>query len=111
MNNYETGVERGSGNVFADLGLPNPEERRAKSFIAMHITRLIDREHLTQTQAAERVGVSQPDISNILRGRLRGFTLERLISCLNRLDQDVEITIRPKDPHRSQGQVLVACEE
>ncbi|HEY3412358.1 MAG TPA: helix-turn-helix transcriptional regulator [Armatimonadota bacterium] len=88
----------GSGNVFADLGLPEPEERLAKARVAYRIHEVIASLGLTQAQAARRTGLTQPNVSDITRGRLKGFTLERLFQCLNALDQDVEIVIRPKKP-------------
>ena len=88
-------VFHGSGNVFNDLGLPGPELRFVKAFISIYIEGIIDENHWTQAEAAKRMGLAQPDVSNILRGRLKGFTLDRLFACLNALDQDVEIKIRP----------------
>lgn len=88
----------GCGNVFADLGLPEPEERLAKARVAYRIHEVIVSSGLTQAQAARRTGLTQPNISDITRGKLKGFTLDRLFQCLNALDQDVEIVIRPKQP-------------
>jgi len=85
-------VTEGSGNVFADLGLSNPLERQAKADIAIHIEFLIKKAGWTQAQAAKRMGINQPDVSDIVRGRLTGFTLDRLFDCLNRLDQYVRAT-------------------
>jgi len=92
----DTSVFIGSGNVFADLGLPNPEERQVKARLAMAISDAIDARGITQTAAAALVGLKQPDISNILRGRLREYSVERLLRVLNALDQDVTIIVRPK---------------
>ncbi len=92
----ETAVFVGSDNVFADLGLPNPEERQAKAMVALHIEQLIQESRLTQSAAAQRMSLTQPDVSLIVRGRLKGFTLERLLQALLSLDQDVDIVIRPK---------------
>jgi predicted XRE-type DNA-binding protein len=102
-------VHAGSGNVFADLDLSDAEEFQAKAMVSVHIERLIEQNGWTQVQAARRMGLKQPDVSNILRGRLRGFTLDRLFACLNALDQDVEITIRPRRSARAQ--VSVASDE
>ena len=88
-------VITGSGNVFADLGLPDPEGRNAKAEIAICIEQLIDSRNLTQSEAAKIMGITQPEVSNLVRGRLRGFTLDRLINCLNAFDQCVDINIRP----------------
>ena len=88
----------GSGNVFDDLGLLEPENRLAKARVAHRIYEVIASSGLTQAQAAIRTKITQPNISDITRGKLKGFTLERLFQCLNALDQDVEIVIRPKQP-------------
>jgi predicted XRE-type DNA-binding protein len=105
--NGKTKVEFGSGNVFADLGLPNPQERLTKSMLASQIAELIEERGLTQTQAAIRLGIDQPKISNMLRGRLRGFSTERLMTFLNALDCDVIITIRPAAKnHRASVRVI-----
>lgn len=88
-------IERGSGNVFADIGIPNPELHLAKARLAMVIGRIIKERGLTQAEAGEIMGLQQSDVSDILRGVLRGFSLDRLVRCLNALDQDVTITVRP----------------
>lgn len=92
----DTSIFVGNGNVFADLGLPNPEERLVKARLAMAISDAIEGRCITQTAAAALVGLKQPDISNILHGRLREYSVERLMRVLNGLDQDVTITVRPK---------------
>ena len=76
-----------SGNVFADLGLPNPEELLAKAELAHKITVLIQQRGLTQAQAAKLLGVDQPKISSLIRGPLTGFSIERLMRFLLRLGQ------------------------
>jgi predicted XRE-type DNA-binding protein len=91
----ESKVTIGSGNVFADLGLSNPEVRLLKAQLTYQISTLITAAGLTQSQAAKKLGVDQPKISALLRGRLAGFSIERLLRFLNQLGQDVEITIRP----------------
>jgi predicted XRE-type DNA-binding protein len=99
--------EVGSGNVFADLGLPNPQERLTKAILATQISNLIEEYGLTQRQAAARLGIDQPKISYILNGRLRGFSTDRLMSFLNALDRDVIITIQPaKKNHPASVRVL-----
>jgi predicted XRE-type DNA-binding protein len=97
-----------SGNVFADLGLEQAEVHLAKAHIAAEISRLIGERKLTQSQAAELLGVDQPKISALVRGRLSGFTLERLLRFLTDLDCDVEITVRPAKK-KGQGQIAVAA--
>jgi predicted XRE-type DNA-binding protein len=85
----------GSGNVFADLGLPNADERLAKAKLAHQIYTLITSAGWTQSQAAKKLGIDQPKVSALLRGRLAGFSIERLFHFLNQLGQDIRITIRP----------------
>ncbi len=83
------------GNVFEDLGLENPEEELARAQACLRIYTLIQERGLTQRRAAEIMGLAQPDVSNIIRGRTERFSLERLLRCLNDLGQDVVITIQP----------------
>ena len=91
-----------SGNVFHDLGLPNPEEALAKAEIASKIHDLIKEKKLTQAKAAKILEISQPKVSLLLRGYLTDFSLERLLRFLNDLGQDVYISIVPSS-HRSHG--------
>lgn len=84
-----------SGNVFADLGLPNPEESLLKAELAIQINRLIASNQLTQVEAAKLLGLDQPKISALNRGLLKGFSVERLFKLLAMLNQDIEIIIRP----------------
>jgi predicted XRE-type DNA-binding protein len=95
----------GSGNVFRDLGLPNSDEALAKAKLAMEICSLIEKTGLTQAQAAKQLHIDQPKISALMRGRLAGFSVERLFRFLNELGQNVEIKIRPA--HHSVGEVRV----
>ena len=88
-------VERGSGNVFADLGLPNPELALAKSKLVQQLRGVIAERKLTQAKAAAVLGLDQPKVSALLRGRTDGFTLDRLFRLLTALDQRVEITVKP----------------
>jgi predicted XRE-type DNA-binding protein len=101
-------VEESSGNVFADLGLSDPEERLAKADLAIAISREIQSRGLTQAEAAELLGVAQPDVSNLMRGRLSGYSIERLTRLLNALGQDVEIRIRPAGKGEQRGHLRVA---
>jgi predicted XRE-type DNA-binding protein len=98
---------RGTGNVFADLGLPRPEERLAKASLALEIERVIRKRGLSQAAAAEALGIDQPKVSALRNGRLNGFSVERLIRFLNALDRDVEIVIKPKPRSRRRGQLRV----
>lgn len=98
----------GSGNVFADLGLPNPEETLAKAELAHKITVLLRDRGLTQVQAAKLLGIDQPKVSALIRGRLSGFSLERLMRFLLLLGQDIKITVHASPRSRSRARVLVA---
>jgi predicted XRE-type DNA-binding protein len=93
--NDEPIVERSSGNVFADLGYPNPEAALAKSRLTRVIADILKQRSLTQTQAAELLGIDQPKISRLIRGQFREFSLERLIQLLGALDRQVDIVVRP----------------
>src|SRR5258708_7708589 len=90
-------IEEGSGNVFADIGMPNPEEALVKAKLSIAIEQIIEDRHLTQAQAAQLLGIDQPKVSALMRGRLDGFSVERLFRFLNKLDRDVEIVIRPRE--------------
>ena len=89
-------VTKGSGNVFRDLGLPDADLLQAKADLVHQISALIEARRLTQMQAADVLGVTQPKISALLHGRLDGFSMDRLVRFLNLLDQDVKISVRPK---------------
>jgi len=91
------GIEyhEGSENIFADIGVPNPEEALAKAKIAMKIHDIIKKKKLTQAKAARILKISQPKVSLLLRGRLTDFSLERLLRFLNDLGQNVRISITP----------------
>jgi predicted XRE-type DNA-binding protein len=93
-------VEVGSGNVFADLGLPDAEDMLLKSTIVVELRRLIKERSLTQTASAKLMGISQADLSHILRGHFRGYSEAKLMRLLTAFGQDVEITTRP---HRKAG--------
>jgi predicted XRE-type DNA-binding protein len=89
-------VTKGSGNVFRDLGLADADLLQAKADLVHQISTIIEERGLTQVQAAEVLGVTQPKISALLHGRLEGFSMDRLVRFLNALDQDVKISVRPK---------------
>jgi predicted XRE-type DNA-binding protein len=86
-------VETGSGNVFADLGLPNPEERLAKTQLVHRISEIIKERKLTQTKAGEILGIDQTKVSKLIRGRLSEFSTSTLMEYLTHLDQDIEIVV------------------
>ena len=87
--------EEGSGNVFADLDLPRPEEELLKARLTLQIYRLIKGRGLTQVQAGEILGIKQPHVSALMRNRSGTFSVERLMQFLTALGQDVQITVRP----------------
>lgn len=89
-------VEPSTGNVFADLSFPNPEEAQLKAELAAQILQFVRARKLTQAKVAALLGIDQPKVSHLLRGRLALFSTERLLRFLNALDQDVEIVIRPR---------------
>jgi predicted XRE-type DNA-binding protein len=87
--------EIGSQNVFKDLGLPNAEEHFVKAQLVSKIDTLIKERGLKQIGAATLLGIKQPDVSKMLRGEFRQFSVERLMRFLVALDQDVEIIVKP----------------
>ena len=95
----EIPVERSSGNVFEDIGLAQSAELLVKSEIAARIAVIIEKRRLTQAKTAEMLGIDQPSVSDLVRGRLRGFSSDRLFRFLNALGQDVQIVIVPRPPH------------
>src|SRR5215813_1039806 len=100
-------VHYGSDNVFADIGLPNPEEHLAKAELAWRITVAIRTRRLTQARAARLLKIDQPKISRLLRGQLSGFSTERLMHFLTLLGSDVEIIVRRPTKARRVGRVRV----
>ncbi|MBW3541719.1 MAG: helix-turn-helix domain-containing protein [Planctomycetes bacterium] len=100
-------IEPGSGNVFADLQVPNPDLALAKAELVQRIRELISQRKLTQARAGDVLGLDQPKVSALVRGRVQGYSLDRLLRFLNALGQQVEITVRPADPrttsHASRG--------
>lgn len=104
--NEEIKVQSGSNNVFADLGLANSEELLIKAELVRQISHLITEKNLTQTEVARLLGVDQPKISALLRGKLSGFSTDRLFRFLNALGSDVEIRIIPKVRSNAQTRVI-----
>jgi predicted XRE-type DNA-binding protein len=88
-------VEQGSGNVFADLGLPNPEQELLKARLTMQIYRIVKERGLTQAQAGEILGIRQPHVSALMRNRAGNFSVGRLMEFLTTLGQDVKIMVKP----------------
>jgi predicted XRE-type DNA-binding protein len=88
-------VKMGSGNVFADLGLPDAEKLKIKSGLVVEITKAIRRLKLTQKDAAEKMGIPQPKVSSMLNGDFSNLSERKLMDCLNRLGYDIEIKLKP----------------
>jgi predicted XRE-type DNA-binding protein len=98
----------GSDNVFADLGVANPDEYLAKAELAARILKIVVGRGLTQTRAGKLLGISQPKVSALLNGRLDGFSSDRLFRFLNKLGCDVQIRVSRSRP-RGRGRVLVVA--
>ena len=88
-------AEKSSGNVFADLGLPHPEQELLKSRLTLQIYRIVKARGLKQAEAGKILGIKQPHVSVLMRNRSGSFSVERLMEFLTALGQDVEITVRP----------------
>ena len=105
----EVDYEVGSGNVFADLGIDEPEAMLAKAKLALTILDAIEQRGLTQHQAAKLLGTDRSDISKLKRGsELHRFTFDRLLSWLTKLDRDVILTVKRKSGRRACGELRVA---
>jgi len=102
-------VTPGSGNVFADLGFKDAEERQTKVRLAYTINRIIERQRLPQTKAARLLGINQPKISALSNYRLSGFSVERLMNFLIALDRDIEIVVRRKPHSRKVARIVVTA--
>jgi predicted XRE-type DNA-binding protein len=100
-------IEKGSINVYADLGLENAGEMLVKAQLATKIGEIIKRRKLTQAQAAEVLGIPQPKLSNMLRGQFRGISETKMLDCLTRLGRNVEIVIKSAPRSKSPGHVSV----
>ena len=105
----EPRITESGGNVYADLGLPNPELALAKANLALRIRLGIEEQRLTQIQAAKLLGVDQAKVSALVCGRLSGFSMDRLFRFLNALGRDIEIVVQPKPKSRKQARVSVAA--
>jgi predicted XRE-type DNA-binding protein len=99
----------GSDNIFADTGVPNPEEALARAELMRRVTHILRERRLTQAAAAKLLGTNQPTVSDLLRGKMSKFSLERLIRFLNALGEDVEISVRRRARgSRRVGKTLVS---
>jgi predicted XRE-type DNA-binding protein len=95
------GYEDGGQNVFKDLGVRGPDEHFVKAQLVFKIDRLMKERGLKQVEAADLFGIRQPDVSKMLRGEFRQFSVERLLRFLVALDQDVEISVKPHRDSRN----------
>jgi predicted XRE-type DNA-binding protein len=102
-----TEIEQGSGNVYADLGIADANEMLVKAELAAKIGSILKARHLTQAQAAEILGITQPKVSEMLRGKFRGISETKMIECLARLGRDVQIVVKPAPRSRKEGKVEV----
>jgi predicted XRE-type DNA-binding protein len=100
-------VEVGSGNVFADLGLPNPEQELLKAHLTLEIYRIVKARGLTQARAGEILGIKQPHVSALMRNRAGNFSVGRLMEFLTALGQDVRITVKPT--RKAKGEMAVVA--
>ncbi|RAW87273.1 helix-turn-helix domain-containing protein [Photorhabdus laumondii] len=98
-------IEVSSGNIYADLGMENAEEMQVKAQLATAIGNIIKSRRLTQEKAAQLLGMTQPRLSNMLRGQFRGLSEAKMLDCLNRLGRDVQIVIGK--PRRTPGSLKV----
>jgi predicted XRE-type DNA-binding protein len=105
----KAGVVASSGNVFADLGLRNPEEKQTKVRLAVAINQILQGRKLSQTAAARRLKVNQPKVSALSNYQLEGFSVERLMNFLTALDRDVNIVIRRRPGARRGGRIVVTA--
>jgi predicted XRE-type DNA-binding protein len=103
----DTAITRGSGNLFADLGYADAEERQTKLRLAYAINGIIERLRMTQAAAADKLGINQPKVSALAHYKLAGFSVERLMMFLTALDQDVEIVIKKKPRSRPAARISV----
>lgn len=102
-------VHQSSGNIFADLGQPDAETHLLKSRIVAQIHRLFVDRKLTQAKAGELMGISQPEVSRLFKGRFREYSVERLMGFLTAFDQDVEIIVRPHPKQGEHGQITFSA--
>ncbi|WP_445672606.1 helix-turn-helix domain-containing protein [Pseudomonas inefficax] len=102
-----TEIEAGSGNVYADLNSADANEMQVKAQLASKICSIIKARHLTQVQASAVLGLPQPKVSEIMRGKFRGISETKMIDCLARLGRDVQIVVKTAPRSRREGRVEV----
>ena len=103
----KTEIEESSGNVFANLGLANPEQELLKARLTLEIYQIVKRRQLTQKQAGEILGIKQPSVSLLMRNRSGTFSVARLMAFLTKLDRDVEIPVQPKRSDKGELSVVL----
>jgi predicted XRE-type DNA-binding protein len=103
MTDLPNQIHRSNPNIFAELGLPDPETHLLKAQIVTEIYRLVTGEKLTQTAAGMRMGISQPEVSRLFKGNFREYSIERLIMFLACMGQDVRIVSSPHMQHEERG--------
>ena len=96
-------VEEGSGNIFADLGLPDADTHFLKAQIVSEVYRLTNERNLTQAEAGKLMGISQPEVSRMFKGHFREYSVERLMGLLTSFDRDVEIVAKPHKGKSGEG--------
>jgi predicted XRE-type DNA-binding protein len=99
-------VTMGSGNIFADLGLPDADTHFLKAQIVSEIYRIAAGRKLTQAQIGKRLGITQPEISRMFKGHFREYSIERLMEFLTSFDRDVEIVVRPHKKSGKAGRII-----
>jgi predicted XRE-type DNA-binding protein len=104
-----TKITKSGGNVYADIGIKNPEEHALKAELVRQIAGVMKEQELTQAAAARRLGIEQPDVSKMLKGHFRQFSVERLMRFLVALGLDVEIVVRPVSPRTAAAQLTVSA--
>jgi predicted XRE-type DNA-binding protein len=100
-------IEKGSSNVYADLGMANSEEMFVKAQLSTKIGEIIKLRKMTQVEAAQVLGIPQPKLSNMLRGQFRGISEAKMLECLTRLGRDVQIVVKTSPKARKIGAVSV----
>ncbi|SMB32263.1 Helix-turn-helix domain protein [Sterolibacterium denitrificans] len=100
-------IEKGSANVYEDLGPPGTAGIQVKATLATKIGEIIKHRHLTQVQAADILGMPQPKLSGMLRGQFRGISETKMLECMNRLGRDVEIVVRKPSRSHATGRTSV----
>jgi predicted XRE-type DNA-binding protein len=98
-------VEAGSGNIFADLGLPDAGSHLLKAQIVSELYRLTTVKKMTQAQIGKRLGITQPEVSRLFKGHFREYSIERLMEFLVSLDRDIEIVVRPRKRAGKAGRI------